>query len=1623
MPANFSTHAANFTEALRTGADPRTGQFFITLPFLECTANRLLGPHIALAVNYSTLSTANLFGLGNGVVLQGVSVYSPADSRIMLSSGESWYVEPDGRIPHRKLKDCTFTPQGDKWVIRRKSGESEILAKVGDDHFVTQTLTSPLGKSLHFKWGSNGTSLLLQEVVDDTGLELCRLEWPGVGANITVWPARKEEYHLRIDLQNDYLNSITRHAGTDESTLQWRLEHQLAGDALVPVTLHHPTGMKDEMTWQSGALPCPGGGALPAVQQHTRYYQQQQPETVRTYTFDPEGNNFLGHNASEEIFGPWRKDVDHLSSMLTDSYTYSSIERVTDKVSSVTTHRTYNNYHLQTAAEKRQDDAISKNDVQYHATTNMDIEGQPPFYAFPHTYTNTLNGKVPETTQTTFDDWGNPLTTLHPDGTLETTTWFPAAGEKGLCPPEPNGFVRFIKEKVTTPPVINGYTVPSHVETYRYDALGNTDFVVQKKVTEYREEGGRRVRLSSRETEYVTDSTNPEFGRIINIIHTQYDPDDGRTGYPGSQAFSTTVDVGAGIMTQTVKSETHDKLNTTHIRNLSILSGRTLKDTDTHGIVTTYTYDSQGRILSQTHADGTEHSFTQYWQYSIAARGGQILGPVTLQYDELGRHTRTWYDGAGREVRQDVYDIDQAKTEHRAEITPAENSPYWRTASERQYDAFGRVTAETLYDWDTLARHPRNKKPSTTWTTTCQYDKWGNRRVVCHADGTETHTETDPIQSTQTVWGQSGSDKKVRSGRVVTKFDLKTHRPLTHTTYPVEGNHAEAVHQYVWDGLGHLRKETDAQGHTTEYTCDVYGRVLTQTLPDGSTVSRRYAPHLTSHHPVSLAVTPMAASPWRPTQAFDGLGRLTKTTTGGRATRYHYTAAAPQPDRVTLPSGKSIAHDYIPALGFAPKSVTADTLRQTFEYHPKTGLLLNAQEGHTVDKNHRAPSGVLTGQDFIRRDDTRSVTLSSTLAGRPECVTDITGKQTHYTCDALGRLVTLNDETLTVSQTYDLMGRLHSRTVSSIPEGDTLTTTLGYDDFSREITRTVSDGNGIRLELSQQWLNTGLLSGRTTLEKGMAVLKETFRYDSRNRLVSYTALSDSPQYLPPDAHGQGMTQQTYQYDVLNNLTEATTTLHDGSVDTATYHYDNPADPTQLMRVTHSDSQYPAMLLRYDDEGRLFMKDEPTGGTTILSYDALGRLLTAGNTRYGYDAHDRLVSQRVAENDVRELYYRGQTRVNEVSAALAGETRLIHAGGGCVGVAEGDALTLLATDRHGSPVWSQRSGQATGRQHVWSPWGQGRAKGNTTLPGFNGERTDPTSGVYHLGNGYRAYNPTLMRFHCPDSLSPFGAGGINPYTYCGGDPVNHTDPSGHVGLLEWATTGIMVASLVVDVLTIGLAIPVTTASAWAAIAVDALAIISNVLGIASNHMLDPNVNLNGVVGVGFAVIGLAFTLLGGGILYTFRTVTGPYMGLIPSAESGGAATNEITPLAEDELDASGQTRPKKPRGKGDNGARTSHDNERAPLRAKKGPKKTPDNIPASTSSSGRRQIPMRHWQSQDSGGGRVLDSNPAPDRPVVPTNGVNNAAQQKYLGIGQPKRSYINSNTGFRDYKNWAPVTN
>ncbi|MGC0152582.1 RHS repeat-associated core domain-containing protein [Chromobacterium vaccinii] len=169
--------------------------------------------------------------------------------------------------------------------------------------------------------------------------------------------------------------------------------------------------------------------------------------------------------------------------------------------------------------------------------------------------------------------------------------------------------------------------------------------------------------------------------------------------------------------------------------------------------------------------------------------------------------------------------------------------------------------------------------------------------------------------------------------------------------------------------------------------------------------------------------------------------------------------------------------------------------------------------------------------------------------------------------------------------------------------------------------------------------------------------------------------------------------------------------------------------------------------------------------------------------------------------------------------------------------------------------------------------------NGSVLGWNGERLDPVSGATHLGNGYRAYSPALMRFHCPDSLSPFGAGGVNPYAYCDGDPVNRADPSGHLSWQAWTGIGLGAAGLALAAFTAGSSIvaaggviaALESASA-VALAISGAAVVADVAAIASGAMEEchPQASAilawsslgSGVVGVAHGGIGLGRALTAG-----------------------------------------------------------------------------------------------------------------------------------------------------------------
>lgn len=129
-------------------------------------------------------------------------------------------------------------------------------------------------------------------------------------------------------------------------------------------------------------------------------------------------------------------------------------------------------------------------------------------------------------------------------------------------------------------------------------------------------------------------------------------------------------------------------------------------------------------------------------------------------------------------------------------------------------------------------------------------------------------------------------------------------------------------------------------------------------------------------------------------------------------------------------------------------------------------------------------------------------------------------------------------------------------------------------------------------------------------------------------------------------------------------------------------------------------------------------------------------------------------------------------------ACTGEVVFLRNADGLMAELSRASSALLITDSNDSVLHS--IGRTTSGTPTYTCYGYDTGDEQpTSWMGFNGEFRTLWASCYSLGNGYRLYCPALMRFSSPDSHSPFGKGGMNAYSYCECDPVNRTDPTGHM----------------------------------------------------------------------------------------------------------------------------------------------------------------------------------------------------------------------------------------------------
>ncbi|MHB8706381.1 MAG: RHS repeat-associated core domain-containing protein [Coriobacteriia bacterium] len=797
--------------------------------------------------------------------------------------------------------------------------------------------------------------------------------------------------------------------------------------------------------------------------------------------------------------------------------------------------------------------------------------------------------------------------------------------------------------------------------------------------------------------------------------------------------------------------------------------------TDTGGKTTTYGYDSSHRVTSVAAPRFPTSPFvanvftddkvtTQYDGYgsemtfSYAEATTTIVNnrgfTVTHNFDSLFRLTDET-DGAGNATGRTynaagLLDSITDGNDHTTTFTYDGNGN--RTSTKDP----GNHTTSASYDtsnnmlWSEDAEHVR---------TTYSYD----------ASGMYLESVANPVFSILYEHFTNGLVQSMTLGDATTSYEYDTTGNLTEVTDPL--GHASVL---AYDSASQLTTTTDALGRSVTFAYDAGGHLTTTTDPLGETVAFAYDENGNRTSATDqlgnvtaftydvmdklVGVEDPLGNDWAYT--YDANYNLSTVTNPRSATTTYTYTANDLLERTTDPLGHewSFAHD---AAGNTTESVypTGETVSRTFtadDLVEATTFSTGETYGFTYSPAHRL-TGVTDAED-------RTWTYAYNPVGwlLSACDTaDGASFATTYAYDAAGRMTGLRASTEgTRAYAYDLAGDLTSLTLPGASASATFT-----HDAARERTG-VSLPNGAVTAYAYDPAGR-LASVSTTLSSG--VVASTYGRDETGRVTSenaerfgYDDAGRLSEWYDPSADAT----TTYAFDAASNLTGVSV----AGTPVATFTVD-AAD-----RITNAG-------FTYDAAGNL-----TSDGTRDFSHDAACRLTAVKDASteatiatYTYDAMNRRVSATEASGTV-FFHYDGASARVIAETDEAGETIVTYAyddRGQLHAMTRGGATYFYHLNARGDVVALSDASGGVVNTYRYDPWGTLIGSEETVENPYRyaSYRADASTGLYYCWNRY--YAPELGRFLTRDIYPGETSDPVtmNPYLYCGGDPVNYVDPSG------------------------------------------------------------------------------------------------------------------------------------------------------------------------------------------------------------------------------------------------------
>ena len=325
-----------------------------------------------------------------------------------------------------------------------------------------------------------------------------------------------------------------------------------------------------------------------------------------------------------------------------------------------------------------------------------------------------------------------------------------------------------------------------------------------------------------------------------------------RYSYDALGRLDTVTDPAGGTTRYTYDSA-HKMLTVTDGRGITFLTneydsdGRVVRQTQADGGVWTFDYTSSGSFISQTAVTDPRGNATTY---RFNAAGYQVsetnaLGQTTIFErqagtnlmssftDGLKRVTRSEYDTAGNVTRI----TDPANNVRTFTYDPTYNRVATITdplgqVSRFEYDGLGNLTAalDPLGNRSTIAYNRFGQPTSVA-------DPLGNVSTFAYDSVSNLTAVTDPLgnSSQLTYDGASRLTSQTNPRGKKTSFAYDALDRLTRTTDAASG-----LTQFRYDGNGNLLSVTDARGSVTGYTYDSMDRLVTRTDQVGAMESYQY---------------------------------------------------------------------------------------------------------------------------------------------------------------------------------------------------------------------------------------------------------------------------------------------------------------------------------------------------------------------------------------------------------------------------------------------------------------------------------------------------------------------------------------------------------------------------------------------------------------------------------------------------------------------------------------------------------------------------------------------------------------------------------------------------------------